>query len=615
MKVQVFDIEANGLKPTKIHCLSANLNGKVRSTDNYGNMRSFLSKAEYLVGHNIIRYDIPVLKKLLNIKIKAKLIDTLALSWYLEPYRLRHGLEEYGEELGVKKPSIVDWDNLPIEEYMHRCNQDVEINQRVWDRQWSQLLELYGSEEEALRFIDYLMFKMSCARKQEELGWKLDVQKVKASIEKLSLDKEKKTQELIEAMPKVAVYAEKKKPAKPYKINGELSKSGEEWFAFLKEQSLPANREESVTYIKGWKEPNPNSSDQIKDWLFSLGWKPATFDYKKTDTGDTRTIPQVQQDKAKGPGLCESVKALFDKEPKLELLEGLSILTHRLSILHGFLDNVDENGYVQAQIQGFTNTLRFKHKVLVNLPGVDKLYGSDIRGCLVAPDGYELAGSDMTALEDNTGRHYMFPYDPDYVEEMSKEGYDPHLDLARSSRKITEEEYHQGREDKRIKLIRKNYKAGNYACKYGAQAKKLALTLGISVKEAQEIVDAYWDRNWSVKEVADACETKVCLGQMWLYNPISKFWYSLRHDKDRFSTLNQGTGVYCFDTYLKYVIDNGPPIIGQFHDEWIAPIRLGNRERLQAHVDKAIQLANEELGLNVKLTVGLAFGENYAEIH
>jgi hypothetical protein len=35
---------------------------------------------------------------------------------------------------------------------------------------------------------------------------------------------------------------------------------------------------------------------------------------------------------------------------------------------------------------------------------------------------------------------------------------------------------------------------------------------------------------------------------MWLYNPVSKFWYSAIY-KDIFSTLNQGTGVYCFDTW------------------------------------------------------------------
>jgi hypothetical protein len=614
MNAEVFDLEADGLHPTKIHCLSV-WRGKPQSTANYDNMRSFLGKAKVLVGHNIYRYDVPVLERLLNVKVEAKIIDTLALSWYLEPYRLRHGLADYGEEFGVKKPEIEDWNNLSVEEYMHRCNEDVRINHILWERQWKQLLNLYGTEDNALRFIDYLMFKMKCAADQERYGWKLDVDKVRETMDRLSGERDKKLEELTAAMPLVPVQAVRKPPAKPYKKNGQLSEAGIAWRALLASEGLPESHSEDVTYIKEYKQPNPGSSDQVKAWLFGLGWKPITFSYVKEQTGDMRKIPQVQQDKTKGPGLCESVKALFDKEPRLEILEGLSILSHRLSILKGFLDNVDNNGYVQAQIQGLTNTLRFKHKVIVNLPGVDKPYGSDIRGCLVAPEGFELAGSDMNSLEDNTARHYMYEYDPDYVNEMSKENYDPHLDLARFAGRISDSEYDTGRDRKDIKSIRRNYKTANYACKYGAGGAKLALTLGITKGEGNALVEAYWGRNWSVREVADNTEVKVCNGSIWLYNPVSRFWYSLRHDKDRFSTLNQSTGVFCFDTYLKYVVDNGPPIIGQMHDEWIALVKIGNRERLKAHVNKAIRKVNEELGLNVELKVGLDFGKSYADIH
>ena len=65
----VFDIECDGLNPTKIHCLVVD---GVAITD-YQEMRDCLNKATTLVGHNIIRYDIPVLERLLNITIKATL--------------------------------------------------------------------------------------------------------------------------------------------------------------------------------------------------------------------------------------------------------------------------------------------------------------------------------------------------------------------------------------------------------------------------------------------------------------------------------------------------------------------------------------------------------------
>ena len=121
-------------------------------------------------------------------------------------------------------------------------------------------------------------------------------------------------------------------------------------------------------------------------------------------------------------------------------MEGLSILTHRISILNGCLGNIDEDGYIQARIQGLTNTLRFKHQVVVNLPGVDKPYGTDIRGCLIAPEGYELLGSDMCSLEDRTKQGFMKGYDPKYVEEMSAVDFDPHTGLAVFAGEITKEE-------------------------------------------------------------------------------------------------------------------------------------------------------------------------------
>jgi hypothetical protein len=370
--------------------------------------------------------------------------------------------------------------------------------------------------------------------------------------------------------------------------------------------------------LKEVKEPNPNSHIQLKDWLFSLGWKPETFVYKRDKiTNDLKSIPQIQQDKAKGPGLCPSVKKLFDRYPNLAVLDGLSILTHRIAILEGFLENVDGNGFIRAEIGGLTNTLRFKHRVLVNLPSANAGTDIDIRGCLVAPEGYELAGSDMSSLEDRTKQHYIYEFDPKFVEEMCKPGFDPHMDLALADGAVTDEDVklYKETEDKRIKAIRHTYKQGNYAATYGAKPKRIAVTIGCTMAAAEKIYNAYWKRNWAINKVAETQRVEMFDGAFWLFNPVSKLWYNLRSDKDRFSTLNQGTATYCFDTYLKHIRENGPPIIGQFHDEWIAVIRKGNRERLERHVREAIKKTNEELKLNRELSVELHFGCNYGDIH
>ena len=82
----VFDVEANGLldKATKIHCLSYTTDGKNYQTIfDYSDMRDLILSQHGLVGHNIIRYDVPLIEKILGIKIKARLFDTLPMSWVL----------------------------------------------------------------------------------------------------------------------------------------------------------------------------------------------------------------------------------------------------------------------------------------------------------------------------------------------------------------------------------------------------------------------------------------------------------------------------------------------------------------------------------------------------
>ena len=143
----VFDIETNGLLDVldKIHVLSYTRDGKeVISTHDYDEMREFFTTEPVLVGHNICRFDIPAVEKVLGIKVKARLVDTLALSWYINHERQKHGLEGYGEDYGVPKPVIKDWDNLTYEEYAHRCSEDVRINYRLWVDLKMKLKRLYG---------------------------------------------------------------------------------------------------------------------------------------------------------------------------------------------------------------------------------------------------------------------------------------------------------------------------------------------------------------------------------------------------------------------------------------------------------------------------------------
>ena len=95
----------------------------------------FMNPNNVLVMHNGVGYDAPAMEKVYGIKVQAEIIDTLFLSWYLEPKRLKHGLAGYGEEFGVPKPEIDDWENLTINQYCHRVEEDTKIQQILWRRQ------------------------------------------------------------------------------------------------------------------------------------------------------------------------------------------------------------------------------------------------------------------------------------------------------------------------------------------------------------------------------------------------------------------------------------------------------------------------------------------------
>ena len=610
----IFDIETDGLDPTRVHVLSYEDGDGVKHVFDYDQMRAILMSADTLVGHNIIRYDLPALKKILGFRPAKhqQVVDTLALSWYLNHTRAKHGLEGYGEDYGIPKPVVDDWDNLTKEEYAHRCDEDVKINSRLYNELCYKLGKLYKDSEEYDHCVKYLMFKMNCAAEQEALGWRIDVDKAQSHLAQLEELREEKTEQLKKAMPEQIVWGERKRPSQWHKKDGSLTSKACDWVDLMNEMCLPETTQRVKVELRR-VEANPNSITQVKNWLFDLGWEPTTFEYHRNkETGEERAVEQIRKDGE----LCESVKLLQERCKEVVLLEGLTIINHRLAIFKSFVDSAS-GGFVKATIAGFTNTLRFRHaRPLVNLPAVDKPWGAEIRGCLIAPEGYVLCGADMVSLEDTTKRHYMKPHDPEYVEQMSAEGFDPHLDLARHAGKIKQEDidaYNAGVLD--LRALRKKYKVVNYSATYGVGATKLARTMNISQSEAASMLEAFWDRNWAIQTTADNCKVREVNGSSWLYNPVSGIYHSLRYEKDRFSTLNQSTGVYCFDTWVAGCRSRGMKIIGQFHDEIIALVEEGDRTRTETIMQTSIKRTNEKVQLNVPLAIDYSFGKNYSEIH
>lgn len=443
MNIRIFDLESDGLlnNISRVHCLCYYdiVSGQSVTLTDYGDIRgAFEEEGVVWAGHNVTLFDIPALKKVVGVKEPEWVLDTLALSWYLFPERKRHGLKEWGEELNILKPLIEDWGEGNIEAIKNRCQEDVKINTKLWRKFEAILSQLYN-EEKLEEFLRYLHFKLDCVREQEEMGLRLDVEKGKALLEVWEAEKEEKVRDLEAVMPKVPSFRMKNIPKNLYKADGSLSKQGEGWYALLKERGISSDYTGAVQLLTEYKEPNANSHDQIKSWLYALGWQPENIKHVRDKlTNKTKQIPQIAS-KTGGGDVCDSIKKLYDIEPKLALLEGLTVISHRISIVKAFLEDQKE-GRIYPSMSGLTNTLRLKHKTVVNLPDTEKKYGREVRGMLLADEGATLCGSDLQNIEDRTKRHYIYKYDPQYVEDMNVPGYDAHLNIALLAGFMTEEE-------------------------------------------------------------------------------------------------------------------------------------------------------------------------------
>jgi hypothetical protein len=162
----VFDTEADELlkKATVMHCLCCQdidtgarhqFYGDITVPGHHGSLAlgvDYVLKADELVGHNIIEYDLPLITKLFGKVYTGKVIDTLTLSRALYPDRPMpegcphsvlnpvtgrmdrigpHSIAAWGYRVGEKKVENHDW-RVFTEHMLQRCIVDVDINFRVY---------------------------------------------------------------------------------------------------------------------------------------------------------------------------------------------------------------------------------------------------------------------------------------------------------------------------------------------------------------------------------------------------------------------------------------------------------------------------------------------------
>ena len=141
MNTAFFDIETDGLNATKVHCICAMLDNGESTVYNFiggeanGLFRKWLASenVDTLVGHNIINFDVPVLRRITGMDWSFNLRDTLVLSRLYNPsLDGGHSLRAWGERLGDYKDDYQGgW-----EEYSHEmlqyCQQDVRVTKALY---------------------------------------------------------------------------------------------------------------------------------------------------------------------------------------------------------------------------------------------------------------------------------------------------------------------------------------------------------------------------------------------------------------------------------------------------------------------------------------------------
>jgi hypothetical protein len=337
--------------------------------------------------------------------------------------------------------------------------------------------------------------------------------------------------------------------------------------------------------------------------------------------------------------------------PEISAYSGYTLVKHRYDVIQGFKESLDEDGYVKARVGGLANTLREKHrKPITNLPNVKKAYGENVRGLLTCESGEILAGSDINSLEDAVKNCFCLAYDPEYVKSVNVPNYDPHLSMGIVAGFITDldqafykwykdsiEDDIEGLEELkllpkkeqmviigRISVARANGKTTNYSSIYGAGPDTIARESGMPLKDAKALHKAYWEIHAYVKDIAEDQFTFFCsVGNRWLINPINGLCYSIRTEKDIFSTLIQGTGSYLFDMWVDNLITLMYSEFGEInlmllmHDEEVVRFidSPENRTKVTELTDLAMDMVNKKYMLRIPLSVDTQFGKRYSEIH
>jgi DNA polymerase-1 len=584
MKNIVFDIEADSLEPTKIWCIAA-VDPDSGETKTFGPSEiieglAHLSSAEKLIGHNIIGYDLPAIKKIHNVDLTAnrRIVDTLVLSRLFNPSREGgHSLESWGYRIGMHK---IDHDEFGYytPEMLTYCRNDAVLNSKLFN---NLKLESRGFSRQS---VDIEHAALQIIAEQREHGFLLNMREatlLEAQLTERLHEVEKEVQKTFR--PKriktvlLAHFTSTGALSKMALIEGSDKKS-----RLTQEEYEEISIKRKVTRIK--EEPfNLGSRKQIGEYLIDFGWKPKKF----TPTGQ--------------PIVDESTLSKITDIPEAALIAEYLLLQKRIAQVSSWIKAANDDDRVRGYVNpNGTVTGRMTHNSpnMAQVPSVASPYGKECRACWTVAEGYKLVGIDASGLELRMLAHYMA--DEDFKNELL------HGDIHSSNQKLA------GLES------RNQAKTFIYALLYGAGDAKLGTVVGGNKRDGARLRQHFFDNLPAFKHLKDRVGRAAAKGFLKGLDGRKLF---VRSEHSALNTLLQSAGAIVMKQGMIF-LDNkikeqglDAHFVCNVHDEWQIEVKEEEAETVGKLGVEAIIEAGEAFDLFCELDGEYKIGDNWSETH
>lgn len=619
-----FDIETNAINDWStysdlhtVHCLSIYdpMIPKMLTFHGESIERGLLElqKADRIVGHNVIDFDIPALKKLYGFSPPLiKVLDTLVVSRCVFP-DLRnddfgrdgfdkalvgsHSLKAWGHRMGsTTKLTYGEEDgafNSYNEEMRKYCERDVIVTQLLHD-----FLFKHKPSKEMIAIEHWFRFVISM---QERHGFKFDLDKADVLTAKLMGIRAKLTTDLQNQWKPTEV--EMKSPAgwtlqivSDDSVEVIQRKTKNELKQELKSRGL------KQTLVKDAKKQgnavkeipfNPGSRKQIAERLMALGYELPTENDGVSYKVDESVLRGIDHP------IAEDLLSYLLVQKRLgQLAEGQQawLKLQKNGVIHG---SVNTNGAV-------TGRCTHSNPNVAQVPSVRAEYGSECRELFTVRNGYKLVGCDASGLELRMLAHYMAFYDGGQYAKIVTEG-DVH----------TVNQQAAGLEN------RDQAKTFIYALLYGAGDEKIGNIAGGNAQLGQQLKRKFFSSLPALARLQADVQRKVKHGGELI--GLDGRILPIRSSHAALNMLLQSAGAVVMKVALIQLFHllNGLrwqhgreyAFVANIHDEFQAEVTPDKAETFGKLAVESIQHAGKQLKLNVRLDGEFKIGNNWAETH